>query len=442
MEPLQDTPDTLTRNPECSDRIFLYHYSVCFFSYVLQEYKSGMHTVAIILAAGRGMRAGPGDPKQYRSLAGRPVLAWSAETFLSHPAISAVRIIIHPDDRLVYGEKTASLKNREGLLDPVAGGSRRQDSVRLALESITGLEPSRVLIHDAARPFTDSATITRVLTALETCDGAIAALPVHDTLKRGSNGVCPQIVDTIPRESLWHAQTPQGFRFSGILDAHRRFREREWTDDAAVAEHAGLRIRLVQGAFSNMKVTCAEDFGIAEMLLAGMKEDKRTGMEYRTGTGFDVHAFEDGDMVTICGIEIPHSRKLKGHSDADVGMHALTDAIFGAIGAGDIGEHFPPSDDRYKGAPSRMFLEKAYGCVRACHGHIVNADITLICETPAMTPYKLLMRRSLAAILDMDPARISVKATTSEKLGFTGRSEGIAAMATVSVCLPDNAGES
>lgn len=388
------------------------------------------NTIAIIVAAGRGSRAGAGGPKQYRELAGRAVIARTVEAFLSHTDIDAVRVIIHRDDREEYDAAMGALLKNKKLLDPVTGGAERQDSVRLGLESLENEPPHRALIHDAARPFIDEKTITRVINALDTADGAIAALPVHDTIKR--EGADKKIAATVPREALWRAQTPQGFHFDKILAAHRAAEGQTLTDDAAVAEAAGLSVALVPGSPDNMKLTQAEDFGMAETLL-GRKVQQ---MEYRTGHGFDVHAFEEGGAVIICGVEIPHVKKLKGHSDADVGMHALTDAILGAIGEGDIGDHFPPSDPKWKGAPSHVFLEKARDLVAARDGKITHCDVTLICEAPKIGPHRDRMRAALALILNIDEHRVSVKATTTEELGFTGRREGISAMATATVALP------
>lgn len=388
-------------------------------------------TIAIIVAAGRGSRAGAGGPKQYRDLAGKAVIAWTVQAFLDHADVDAVRVIIHRDDTAAYRAALAPLLDHSKLLTPVTGGAERQDSVRLGLESLVDVTPDTVLIHDAARPFIDPATISRVMDSAEDNDGAIAALPVHDTIKRASGEA---IDSTVPRDDLWRAQTPQGFRFDKILAAHRGAEGQSLTDDAAVAEAAGLTVRLVAGSPDNMKITQADDFGMAELILGR----KKSNMEYRTGHGFDVHAFEDGDAVTICGVAIPHDKKLKGHSDADVGMHALTDAIFGAIGEGDIGDHFPPSEPQWKGAASSIFLKKARDRVADRDGRITHCDVTLMCEAPKIGPHRDKMRTALAEILSIDAARISVKATTTEKLGFTGRREGIAAMATATVALPDS----
>lgn len=383
----------------------------------------------MVVAAGRGVRAGGVGPKQYRLLAGRCVLAHAAEAFLSHPQIDLVRVVIHRDDHDLYARAMAGLVMHPKLLAPVEGGAERQDSVRLGLESLAEFEPARVLIHDAARPFIDAATIARVVEALDAAPGAIAALPVHDTLKREGPGAT--ILETVPRDRLWRAQTPQGFRYREILGAHRAAAGKALTDDAAVAEAAGLKMALASGSPDNMKITQAEDFGMAEILIG-----RRRTMEYRTGQGFDVHQFEPGDAVILCGVSIAHDAALKGHSDADAGMHALTDAILGAIGAGDIGDHFPPTDPKWRGAPSRIFLEKSASLVRARGGGIVHCDLTIICEAPKIKPHREAMRAALAGILGLSPDRISVKATTTEELGFTGRREGLAVMATATVCVP------
>lgn len=389
-------------------------------------------TIAIIVAAGRGSRAGEGGPKQYRPLAGQAVLARTAEAFLNHPGIDAVRVIIHRDDEALYAEAMGGLLRHAKLLAPVFGGAERQDSVRLGLESLDADPPAKVLIHDAARPFVDAAVISRVIKALGGADGAVAALPVFDTIKRADGADHPCIADTVPREKLWRAQTPQGFDYTAILAAHRQAAGKTLTDDAAVAEAAGLRVSLAQGSPDNMKITQAEDFGMAEILLGR----KRAMYEYRTGHGYDVHQFEPGEATILCGVAIPHTAKLKGHSDADAGMHALTDAILGAIGAGDIGDHFPPSDPQWKGAPSRIFLEKACALVREAGGDVTHCDVTLVCEAPRIGPHRAAMRAALGEIMGLDPSRISVKATTSEELGFTGRREGLAALATATVRLP------
>ncbi|MGE5767347.1 MAG: 2-C-methyl-D-erythritol 4-phosphate cytidylyltransferase, partial [Bacteroidota bacterium] len=298
-----------------------------------------LKTAALIVAAGRGQRFGGSLPKQYAPLAGVPLLHHTLRAFAAHPAVATLRAVIHPDDRPLYDAAAEGL----GLAEPVAGGASRQESVRRGLESLAGDPPDRVLIHDGARPFVSAAVIDRVLAALDAGPAAIAALPVVDTLKRGAEG---RIAGTQDRAGLWAAQTPQGFRFGEILAAHRAAQGEELTDDAAVAERAGLAVALVEGSRENMKVTSQEDLAVAERWLRGAQ------METRVGTGFDVHAFGPGDHVTLCGIRVPHDLGLVGHSDADVGLHALTDAILGALGAGDIGSHFPPSDPQWRGADS------------------------------------------------------------------------------------------
>lgn len=391
----------------------------------------GAGIIALIVAAGRGVRAGGGGPKQYRPLAGRSVLAWTAEAFLRHPHIDHVRVVIHRDDDDLYRSAIGPLAAHPKLMPPVHGGAERQDSARLGLQSLSDAPPKLVLIHDAARPFVDEGTISRVIGALASSSGAIAALPVHDTLKRAADDG-GHISATVERTRLWRAQTPQGFHYEAILKAHEAAAGRALTDDAAVAEAAGLKVALAPGSPDNMKITQAEDFGMAEILLT-----RRASMvEFRTGHGFDVHQFEPGDAVILCGVPIPHAARLKGHSDADAGMHALTDAILGAIGAGDIGDHFPPSDPKWRGAPSRIFLEKACELARDRGGEVTHCDVTIICEAPKIKPHRAAMRAALSEIMRVAPDRISVKATTTEELGFTGRREGIAAMATATVRLP------
>jgi 2-C-methyl-D-erythritol 4-phosphate cytidylyltransferase/2-C-methyl-D-erythritol 2,4-cyclodiphosphate synthase len=380
-----------------------------------------VETAALIVAAGRGYRLGGALPKQYLPLAGRPVLRHSLETFARHPAIDAVRVVIHRDDLDLYEQAARGLD----LLPPVEGGATRQDSVRLGLESLDEVKPTRVLIHDAARPFADAGLIQRMVDALATTPGAIPALPVADTIKRGAEGV---IVGTVDRHALWRAQTPQAFRYGEILVAHRAAAGQELTDDAAVAEAAGLAVALVQGAEENFKVTTEADLSRAERLLA-------PAADIRCGNGYDVHRFGPGRQVMLCGIAVPHDHGLEGHSDADVGLHALTDAILGAIGAGDIGQHFPPGDPRWRGADSSRFLAHAASLVAERGGRLLSLDVTLICERPKVGPHRAAMVARIAEILGLEPSRVSVKATTTEGLGFTGRHEGIAAQATATVVL-------
>ena len=377
--------------------------------------------VALVVAAGRGRRVGGDLPKQYRPLDGAPVLRRTLGAFLSHPAVDRVRAVIHPDDGALFETASRGLD----VMDPVPGGATRQDSVRLGLESLESLRPGRVLIHDAARPFVDAETISRVLEALDTHPGAIPALPVSDTLKRGENGL---IGGTVDRDDLWRAQTPQGFRFTDILAAHRRAAGSALTDDAAVAEAAGLEVALVAGSADNLKITTDEDLRRAQ--------DAGDHGQTRTGLGFDVHRFGPGDHVMLCGVPIPFDLGLEGHSDADVALHAITDAVLGAVGAGDIGAHFPPGDAQWKDAPSAVFLEKAAELVSGMGGTIANVDITVICEAPRIGPHRAAMTARIAEILGIREDRVSVKGTTSEGLGFTGRGEGIAAQAIATVQLP------
>lgn len=376
----------------------------------------------LVVAAGRGRRFGGDMPKQYLELDGRPVLRHSLAKFAAHSRINWVRAVIHPDDVGLY----APCANGLGILEPVFGGETRQDSVRLGLESLAELAPDLVLIHDGARPKVDAGTISRVVTALDHHMGVIPAVAVADTLKRAKDG---RIEATVDRASLWRAQTPQGFRYQEILAAHRAVIGRELTDDAAVLEAQGHGVFIAQGSEDNIKITTMDD-------LARVAAAARSVGDFRTGSGYDVHAFTEGDGVWLNGVYVPHSRGLLGHSDADVAMHALTDALLGAIAAGDIGHHFPPSDNRWKGAPSHLFLAHAGRLITGLGGRIVNVDVTIVCERPKIGPHRPAMQAKLAEILGIDEGRISVKATTTEELGFTGRQEGIAAQATATVWVP------
>jgi 2-C-methyl-D-erythritol 4-phosphate cytidylyltransferase/2-C-methyl-D-erythritol 2,4-cyclodiphosphate synthase len=389
-------------------------------------------SAALIVAAGRGSRAGRNGlpPKQYALLAGVPVLVHGLRPFVAHPLIKEIAVVIHPEDGDLYKESVTPFGDR--LCPPVMGGATRQESVRRGLEALAARSPTSVLIHDAARPFVDEATISRVLDGLDRYAGVIAAEPVTDTLKRkGSDD--PLIRGTLERAGLWRAQTPQGFRFDAILEAHRKAAaagELAFTDDAGLAEWAGLDVALVRGSGHNMKLTSAEDFAMAERLAAV------PAFEPRTGTGFDVHRFVAGDHVWLCGVRIDHDATLEGHSDADAPLHALTDAILGALGDGDIGQHFPPSDPKWKGAASRLFVEDAARRVRARGGRITNVDITVLCERPKIGPHRPAMKQAIADMLGIDPSRVGIKATTTEQLGFTGRGEGLAAMASATLLLP------
>lgn len=373
---------------------------------------------AVIVAAGTGERFGGSLPKQYRPLAGSTVLRRSVEAFRATGRFDDIVVVIRNEHRALYDAAAAGL----GLPDPVIGGATRQDSVRAALEWLADRAPDRVLVHDAARPLVDRATIDRVLDALDEAEAAIAAVPVVDTIKRAEAGIATGTVD---RSGLWQAQTPQGFRFPALLAAHRAVAGEALTDDAAVAERQGIAVRLIEGHVDNFKITTEADLTRAERLLGG-------AADIRTGTGFDVHRLIPGDAVILCGIRIPHGFKLEGHSDADVGLHALTDALLGAIGAGDIGQHFPPSDERWRGADSAAFLAHAGELVKA-RGTILNVDVTLLCERPKVGPHRAAMVARIAEILGLDAERVSVKATTTERLGFTGREEGIAAQASANV---------
>lgn len=379
---------------------------------------------ALIVAAGRGQRFGTERPKQYAPLGGIPVLRHCLLTFLAHPRVDGVRVVIHPDDRPLYDEAVQGLD----LAEPVPGGGSRQESVRLGLESLEQSAPAFTLIHDAARPFIDQGTIDRVLGALGERPGAIAALPVVDTLKREADG---RVSRTEDRSGLWRAQTPQGFHYEAILAAHRAALGETLTDDAAVAEKAGLAVALVEGSPANIKVTTQDDLESAERWIRSVQ-----ATEMRVGQGFDVHAFGPGDHVMLCGLRIPHDAALVGHSDADVGLHAVTDALLGALGAGDIGSHFPPSDPQWKGANSRIFVSHVCDMIAQRGGRITHVDLTLICERPKIGPHREAMCRQLAALLDVSEDRVSVKATTTEKLGFLGRGEGVAAQATATLALP------
>ncbi len=394
-----------------------------------------MKNVVILVAAGRGLRAGAETPKQYRQLAGMSVVARSLKAFADHPGIDAVLPVIHPDDAVLFTD--AARQHCSKCIAPTFGGASRQASVLAGLEALAPYQPQRVLIHDAARPLVTPDVIDRVLGALDSAPACLAALPLADTLKEEREGCVGRTID---RRGLWRAQTPQGFHYAAILAAHRGARDEashSFTDDAAIAEWQGLDVALVLGSERNIKLTTREDFDLAEKLL---RDSDPLPFEVRHGTGFDVHAFEPGDHVMLCGLAIPHDFGLKGHSDADVGLHALTDAVLGAIGAGDIGDHFPPSDMKWRGAESGQFLRHAAGLVSSRRGRIVHLDVTLICERPKIGPHKDAMRHRIAELVGVEVGRVSVKATTTEGLGFTGRREGLAAMASATVEVPRGGG--
>jgi 2-C-methyl-D-erythritol 4-phosphate cytidylyltransferase/2-C-methyl-D-erythritol 2,4-cyclodiphosphate synthase len=376
----------------------------------------------LIVAAGKGVRAGAALPKQYARLLGKPMLRWTLEAFADYPD-ALVQVMIGPDQTDLYEDAVAGLNLR-----PVGfGGATRQETVRRGLELLEPEAPDYVLIHDAARPFVSKSLIDGVIDALEDgADGAVPHVPVSDTLRKLENGKWV----TVPREGLLRAQTPQGFRFVPILKAHRAHADEEVTDDTALAELDGLKIVATLGETNNMKVTTPEDFTTAQIFLAARLGDTRTA------TGFDVHKFGPGDHIWLGGIKIPHTEGLIGHSDADVALHALTDALLGTIADGDIGMHFPPTDERWRGATSSIFLDHAAGLLRAKGGTIVHVDVTVICERPKVGPHREAMRAKIAEILKLELSRVSVKATTTEGLGFTGRREGIAAEAIATVRLP------
>lgn len=374
-------------------------------------------TAAIIVAAGRGTRLGGELPKQWQDLAGRRVIDRTIDRFAGHRAIDRLVIVLHAED-LHLGAGFAAAGHLV-----VTGGASRSASVLAGLRALAGATaPAKVLIHDAARPLVSEAIISAVVEALDQTDGAAPGLAVSDALWRGAGDA---VIGVASRDGLFRAQTPQGFRFGPILAAHEA-RRADLADDVEVALTAGLRVAIVPGSHDNFKLTEPQDMARAAHLLG-------RGMDVRTGNGFDVHRFGAGDHVWLCGVQIAHPRGLQGHSDADVGMHAVTDAIYGALGRGDIGQHFPPTDPRWKGAASHIFLTHACDLARDMGFTISHADCTLICEYPKIGPHALAMKAEMARIMGLDADRISIKATTSEKLGFTGRGEGIAAMATATL---------
>jgi 2-C-methyl-D-erythritol 4-phosphate cytidylyltransferase / 2-C-methyl-D-erythritol 2,4-cyclodiphosphate synthase len=376
---------------------------------------------AVLVAAGRGVRAGGGLPKQWRELGDRSVAAHALAAFRDHPRIGPVVLVLDPQD---YGMAAGWLGHSDMIV--AEGGASRTASVRSGLESLDGMGIDRVLIHDAARPLVTDALIDRVIDALDHTAGAAPGLPVVDALWSTVGDMLDAFRD---RTALVRAQTPQGFRFDAILAAHRTA-SGEAYDDVAIARAAGMDVRLVEGDERNIKITGPDDFARAEAIL-------EAHMDIRTGNGFDVHAFTDaGRDVTLCGIAVPHDRTLTGHSDADVGMHALADAIYGALAEGDIGRHFPPSDPEWKGAPSEIFLGHAARRAIDRGYRIANIDVTLVCEAPKIAPHADRMAKELSRIVGVDAERVSVKATTSEGLGFAGRGEGIAAFATATLVKP------
>ncbi|MBN8974331.1 MAG: bifunctional 2-C-methyl-D-erythritol 4-phosphate cytidylyltransferase/2-C-methyl-D-erythritol 2,4-cyclodiphosphate synthase [Rhizobiales bacterium] len=391
-------------------------------------------TAVIIVAAGRGLRAGPGGPKQYRTLGGCSVISRAMAAFCGHPQVAAVQPVVNRDDIAIFNQAVGNIR----ALAPVNGGATRQASVRAGLEALVATAPDIVLIHDAARPFANNALIARAIEAATITGAAVPVIPVTDTIKqvdaRGHVDATPE------RAKLRIAQTPQAFRYDVILEAHRRAAREgrdDFTDDAALAEWAGLTVATFEGDPANMKLTTPEDFAREEARLGAALGD------IRTGTGYDVHAFGDGDHLMLCGVRVPHNRGFLAHSDGDVGLHALVDAILGALADGDIGSHFPPSDPQWKGAASDKFLVYAMERVKARGGRVAHLEVTMICERPKIGPLRDTMRARIAEITGLPLSRVAVKATTSERLGFTGREEGIAATASATIRLPwdDDDGE-
>jgi len=383
---------------------------------------------AVVVAAGRGERAGASIPKQYRPIGGEPMIRTTLRAFVGHPRIDFVQPVINPNDRDSYDRAITGLKD---LLPPVAGGATRQASVLAGLEALASRSPGLVLIHDAARPFVSAALIDRAIGAGRTCGAAVPGIAPADTVKSIDHSAA--VAETLDRSSLRIVQTPQAFTFNLILEAHRRAaagRHESFTDDAALVEWAGQRVSVFEGEAANLKVTTDDDFARAEMMRFAALSD------VRTGNGLDVHAFAEGDHVMLAGIRVPHSRGVTGHSDADVALHALVDAILGALAEGDIGAHFPPNDPQWKGAASDRFLAFACERVRKRGGMIAHLDVTIVCEAPRISPHRDAMRARIAEIASVALDRVAVKATTSEKLGFAGRGEGIFAMATATIRLP------
>ena len=382
---------------------------------------------AIVVAAGRGLRAGGDVPKQYREVASQPVIRPSLAVLAEHRGISVVQPVIHPNDAPLFAAATAGLN----LLPPVFGGATRQASVRAGLEALSARRPDLVLIHDAARPFASATLVARAIAAAGKTGAAVPTIAIADTVKTvDASGT---VTGTIARESLRIVQTPQAFDFALLIKAHRRAQaagREDFTDDAALAEWAGLKVTTFEGEAGNVKLTTAEDFARAQAAELAALSDVRMGF------GFDVHQFADGDHVWLGGLRIPHGRGVTGHSDADVVLHALVDALLGALAEGDIGVHFPPSDPQWRGASSDRFLAFAVERVQARGGRIAHLDVTVVCEAPRIGPHRDAMRARIAEIAGLASERVAVKATTSEKLGFTGRGEGIVAFANATVRLP------
>ncbi len=382
---------------------------------------SNKSIIAIVVAAGRGSRIRGEIPKQYIKVGGETILNRSVKAFTSHRKISYVKVIIHPDDVALYNEYLGDLK----ILPPSFGGELRKDSVHMGLESIKNLQPDYVLIHDAARPFVSHAIIDKVIEELENHKAVIPAVPVIDTIKQCESGI---VLKTLERDELYATQTPQGFHYNVIAKMHRELKNEEVSDDAMLMEKLGIRVKAIEGEYQNFKITTKEDLMLTKTLSGENKQ-------VRTGIGFDAHAFVASKSGTIRmgGVDMPYEKSLEGHSDADVVLHAIVDALLGAMGKGDIGEYFPPSDPKWKGADSAIFLNHAKDLIEKENGIIQNIDVTIICELPKITPYKTAMRKKIASLLDIMEDQINIKATTTEGLGFTGRKEGIAAQVIATI---------
>lgn len=390
-----------------------------------------MAVMAVIVAGGSGIRAGGSLPKQYQLIGGKPVIRWTLEAFLSHPMITGVQAVIGHGHEALFAAATEGLHD---LLQPVVGGGTRQDSCRAGLEACVARRPTKILIHDAARPFLSPGLICNVVNELDHAPAVIPGLPVADTMKFAPSGVIERTVD---RSSLWFVQTPQGFQFEKILAAHARaFAEGKttFTDDAAVAEFAGMKVQIVAGEQKNRKLTTSHDIAEADREHGSRLYDSLP--DVRMGHGIDYHVFEKGDHVWLCGVKVSHTHKLKGHSDADVALHAVTDAILGAIGEADIGQHFPPTDKQWKGAPSSIFVAKAMELLKMRGGMLAHVDITILAEAPRIGPHVADMKTALGAMLGIAADRIAIKATTTEKMGAIGRKEGMSAHAVATVRLP------
>ncbi len=381
----------------------------------------------VIVAAGRGERAGGNGPKQYQQLGSRSLLGRTLQPFLDHAEVQHVIVVIHGDDEGLY-QQTAP--NHPKLLPPTVGGNTRQHSVMNGLQALETIEPNQVLIHDAARPFVGEQLISKIISTQLRGQGVLPVIAIVDTLKRGNEAGL--VLETVSREGLFAAHTPQGFDYPTILKAHLEANKEglaDFSDDSALAEWAGIPVQLVESSQQNTKITTRED------MEAARAEMENTIPDVRVGHGYDTHQLVDGKSIWLCGIEIPHHQTLKGHSDADVGLHALTDALLATIADGDIGSHFPPSDEQWKGAKSDQFLKHAIELVRTAGGTITHMDVTLLCEAPKIGPHRDLMRDTMAKITGIDKQRISVKATTNERIGFVGREEGMVALATATVVM-------